>query len=307
MEAFQRRQLSSEGDCIKLPIPACIQAHYVAGGGTEDSPEPPESYLVLENLRSRNFEGAEFSRGLTLIQAESALEAIACLHALSLTMKVKESQPLSEKYPFLFQTARATDSYQHLVERGLPQLTRFLERRPGMETILESLLAIRPRTKEIIASLLAPEGPLALITHTDFWCNNLLFKVGENEEIQCAILDWQMVTYSRPTNDVALLLVSSLPTDLRRKHTAALLDKYWQALIGTCCKLGLDVVGELQYTRQDLDGDYKRSQLLALLLCIGSVDVALGDPMTEQRLIDLLEDFRGEGVLNVDRINNAQS
>ncbi|XP_012259125.1 uncharacterized protein LOC105687807 [Athalia rosae] len=310
LEAFQKRQLAGEDSSIELPdlpIPACVHAHYSPAGGSEESPEPPESFLVLENLRPRGFEGAEFSRGLTLRQAEAALIAVARLHALSLAIKVKEGTSLSERYTFLFQTARATDSYQQLVERGLPQLARFLERRPGLEAVLEALLALRPRTKEIIAALLAPEGPLALITHTDFWCNNLLFRDTEDGVCECAILDWQMVTYSRPTNDVALLLVSSVPTELRRRHTESLLDRYWTVLTNNCSSLGLDIPKDLGYNREDLSRDYRRSLLLALLLCIGSVDVALGDPLTEQRLIDVLEDLHNDGILSGESIEITAS
>lgn len=303
LEAFQKKQLCPPESPIELPIPACIHTHYSAGGGTEDSPELPESFLVLDNLRSKGYEGAEFSRGLTLRQAEAALSAVATLHALSLALKVKENCLLSERYPFLFQTARATDSYQQLVERGLPQLARFLERRPGLEGVLEALLALRPKTKEVISALLAPEGPLALITHTDFWSNNLLFKNEDDGSVRCAILDWQMVTYSRPTNDIALLIVSSLPTELRRRHTQALLDKYWEVLTTTASNLALDIPKDLNYDRPDLDRDYRKSQLLALLLCVGSVDVALGDPLTEQRLIDVLEDFHNDGILTGDVAN----
>lgn len=217
--------------------------------------------------------------------------------------QVKEGRPLAERYPFLFQTAKATDSYQQLVERGLPQLARFLERRPGLEDILECLLTLRPKTKELIAALLAPEEPLALITHTDFWCNNLLFR--DDDLCSCAVLDWQMVTYSRPTNDVALLLISSLPTELRRRHTTSLLDGYWAALTGSALKLGVNVEVDLDHSRVALGEDYRRSQLLALLLCIGSVDVALGDPLTEQRLLDVLQDLHKDGVLSSDIITTA--
>ncbi|GLH13824.1 Uncharacterized protein GBIM_18313, partial [Gryllus bimaculatus] len=145
LEAFQRRQLAAGAAPLPLPIPRCFHARYAAGGcvpegdgegggGDGDaSPTPCESVLVLENLKTRGFRGADFSRGLSLRQAAAALDAVARLHALSLALKVKEGQPLAERYPFLFQTARATDSYQQLVERGLPQLARFLERRPGME------------------------------------------------------------------------------------------------------------------------------------------------------------------------------
>ncbi|KYQ47220.1 putative oxidoreductase dhs-27 [Trachymyrmex zeteki] len=307
LKEFGERQLAKidyDGNKIILPVPRCYHAHYSPAGGTDDSPVPPESMLVLDDLSDDYFTSVEFSKGLTLDQAMAALDAIARIHAHSLSMKVVDGQSLSERYPFLFQTAKATDSYQQLVERGLPQLAHFLESRPGLETVLETLLVLRPRTKDIISALLAPEGPLALITHTDFWSNNLLFRNTGIRGIptECYILDWQMVTYSRPTNDVALLLVSSVPTELRRKYTKTLLDKYWDKLNWTCSYLGLNIIKDLGYTRKDLDKDYRKSQLLALLLCIGSVDVALGDPLTEQRLIDVLEDLYNDGVLTDEAI-----
>ncbi|XP_047098895.1 uncharacterized protein LOC124753083 [Schistocerca piceifrons] len=326
LEAFARRQAGSGADAVRLPIPECYHARYVPPEAETEPGPDGESVLVLEDLRARGFGGADFSRGLSLRQAHAALAAVARLHALSLALKVKGdgegSGPVSlpQRYPFLFQTARATDSYQQLVERGLPQLASFLERRPGLEPVLAALLALRPRTKDIIASLLAPQEPLALITHTDFWCNNLLFRGGNDEgerggvvggepeeeaggsggACECAVLDWQMVTYSRPTNDVALLLVSSVGTALRRERTAELLDGYWSALTAAARSLRLDVQRELAYDRQRLQADYRRSQLLALLLCIGSVDVALGDPLTEQRLIDVLHDLHADGVLDAE-------
>lgn len=291
-----------------LPVPTCYHGRYSPAGGTDDSPVPPESILVLSDLTGDGYTNVKFSEGLTYNETEAALEAIANVHAHSLAFKVVEGVSLPERYPFLFQTAKATDSYQQLVERGLPQLARFLKNRPGLEAILETLLVLRPRTKDIISALLAPEGPLALITHTDFWSNNLLFL--HRTEIRCQIIDWQMITYSRPTNDVALLILSSVPTKLRRKYTKLLLDTYWNKLTFICKAFGLDIPKELGYTREDLDKDYRKSQLLALLLCIGSVDVALGDSLAEQRLIDVLQDLYNDGILTDETIvttNEANS
>lgn len=306
MEKFQKEHLRADTSPIELPIPRCYHAHYSAGSMDEGSPQPPESVLVLENIKPSGYTSADFSRGLTLRQTKAAIEAIARVHALSLCLKVKEGKLLSERYPFLFQTSKATDSYQQLVERGLPQLSSFLEKRPGLEPVLQSLNSIRSNTKELIAALLSPEEPLALITHTDFWCNNLMFKDNDDSSI-CAILDWQMVTYSRPTNDLALLLVSSVQSELRRQHTQELLDGYWASLTDFCQRLGVDVEREHGYTRADLSADYRRSQLLALLLCIGSVDVALGDPFTEQRLLDVLHDLNKDGVLCSDLVTAGDS
>lgn len=296
LEAFKSSNDKSED--IRLPIPKCYYAHY-AVGTTEPEPTPPESVLVLENIKPNGYVSADFSRGLTLRQTIAAVEAIANFHALSLSFKIKEEKCLSERYPFLFQTTRASDSYQQLVERGLPQLSQFLERRPGLENVLTALNDLRPHTKEIIENLLSPEEPMALITHTDFWCNNLMFREDE-QNCLCSIFDWQMVTYSRPTNDLALLLISSVPAELRRIHTEKLLDCYWECFTKICKRMKLDIELELGYDRNKLTEDYKRSQLLALLLCIGSVDLALGNAQMEERLLELLQDLHTEGLLNAD-------
>jgi hypothetical protein len=76
------------------------------------------------------------------------------------------------------------------------------------------------------------------------------------------------------------------------------LDGYWTNLTDTCRRLNLDVEEELGYDRARLAEDYKRSQLLALLLCIGSVDLALGNAQMEERLLALLQDLHDDGLLN---------
>jgi hypothetical protein len=45
----------------------------------------------------------------------------------------------------------------------------------------------------------------------------------------------------------------------------------------------------------------RKSELLALLLCIGSIDVAIGNEDAEQRLLSVLRDFNRDGVLNADQ------
>lgn len=47
----------------------------------------------------------------------------------------------------------------------------------------------------------------------------------------------------------------------------------------------------------------RKSQLLALLLCIGSVDIALGNQEAEQRFLDVLHDLYEEGIMNVEEIS----
>ena len=163
--------------------------------------------------------------------------------------------------------------------------------------MLAKLHKLRPKARDTIADLLRPSSCIATLTHTDFWCNNLLFRQGgDHQSIDCSIVDWQMVTYSRPTNDLALLLVTSVSGDIRRGHTADVLDAYWNALTAHCRTFGLDVEQQLNDTRQDLQAEFQESLLLAVLLGIGSVDLAIGHPDTEQRLCQVLLDLSNDQV-----------
>ena len=52
--------------------------------------------------------------------------------------------------------------------------------------MLVKLHKLRPQAKDTIAELLRPDSAISTLTHTDFWCNNLLFRrrrsVADNVE-----------------------------------------------------------------------------------------------------------------------------
>lgn len=47
----------------------------------------------------------------------------------------------------------------------------------------------------------------------------------------------------------------------------------------------------------------RKSQLLALLLCIGSIDIALGNQEAEQRFLDVLRDLYNDGTLDIEDLS----
>lgn len=89
---------------MSISVPKCFYSRYKSclldpQAGDDSSPEPPESILVLQDMRPLGYQTANLSKGLTLEEAESAIEAIATIHALTLGMKIKEKIDLNEKYP----------------------------------------------------------------------------------------------------------------------------------------------------------------------------------------------------------------
>ncbi|KAK6629863.1 hypothetical protein RUM43_003684 [Polyplax serrata] len=139
-----------------------------------------------------------------------------------------------------------------------------------MADIVDSLNNIRPKTRYLIEVLLRQREPICVITHTDFWSNNLLF-AREN----CAVLDWHMVINGNHNTELFMTM----------NRFVALQE-------------------QLNYGRNDLIVDFKSSKLLALLLCMGSTDMAVRKPSIEQRLLDMLLDLHEDGVLSPEFVNS---
>ncbi|XP_068624502.1 uncharacterized protein [Battus philenor] len=270
-----------------LPIPKCVKARLPdeIGGDSE---------LVLEDVTSIGFDSADFAEGLTVERARSALFAAARLHALSLALREREG-PLDQQFDFLFPCERAAAGYLRLVRRGLPQLEAFLRGRTDCIEEAAAVSALSARAPSLLGTLLRPAEP-APLAHADFWSGNLLFREKEGES-ECIALDWQMVSLGRPMDDVALLLLSSLTPDMRRAVGESLIEEYGDRLEAECVTLGAAASGTA--VRKGLKLDWPRAALRALLLCAGSVDVALGEPRAERRLLEAVKDLHAQGVLSL--------
>lgn len=124
--SFQDTDVSKEDSATMLvSVPTCFYTQYApAISPSQGSPEPPESILVLEDMRSLGykvsrsiarelllaspsisvrigyaFQGANFTSGLTVSQTEAAIRAIVAIHTLSLGLKLKKKVDVNEKYP----------------------------------------------------------------------------------------------------------------------------------------------------------------------------------------------------------------
>ncbi|XP_026485326.1 uncharacterized protein LOC113392916 [Vanessa tameamea] len=268
-----------------LPVPRCIKARLPdeIGGDSE---------LVLEDVTAEGFESADFAEGLTVEKSRAALHAAARLHALSLALRDREG-PLDQRFDFLFPCERAAAGYLRLVRRGLPQLEAFLRGRTDCTEEAAAVSALSARAPSLLETLLRPAEPASL-AHADFWSGNLLFREREGVS-ECIALDWQMVSLGRPMDDVALLLLSSLTPEMRRAAGESLIEDYGNRLEAECARLGTASSGTI--VRRSLKPDWPRAALRALLLCAGSVDVALGEPRAERRLLEAVRDLHAQGIL----------
>ncbi|XP_050680154.1 uncharacterized protein LOC126976054 [Leptidea sinapis] len=212
----------------------------------------------------------------------------------SLALREREG-PLDQRFDFLFPCERAAAGYLRLVRRGLPQLEAFLKGRTDCKGETDAVAALSARAPSLLGTLLRPAEP-APLAHADFWSGNLLFRERDGVS-ECIALDWQMVSLGRPMDDVALLLLSSLTPEMRRTIGDSLIEEYGDRLEAECKRLGAETTGAV--VRRSLKQDWPRAALRALLLCAGSVDVALGEPRAEERLLEAVRDLYSQGVLDL--------
>ena len=252
---------------------------------------------MLEDLTTREFRIESLTRGLSLSQATAAVRALAKIHAASIGYKTKNKIDMRQKFPYLLTVDQALSSFQSLISRGLPLLIAFLQKKDEHKAIREKLQTYnnKNRIPIIIKRAFELSSKLNTLVHCDFWVNNLLFCSKGNETL-CCIIDWQLVTYGSPAIDLALLMTTSLAPDIRRDYRKVLITSYYTELKHHLADFGCGAIME-DYDIVDLEEDMKRTEAMAALVMVGSVDLALGIPKREERVLSMLADYFERNVL----------
>ncbi|HEX3705094.1 MAG TPA: phosphotransferase [Mycobacteriales bacterium] len=114
------------------------------------------------------------------------------------------------------------------------------------------------------------DGPRTLV-HGDYRLDNMLFPDASTTPM---IVDWQTASWGSPATDVAYFIGGSLTTELRREHSVALLDVYYDALVAG---------GVTSYSREQLELDVRLASfggvMMAVMAAILVVQTERGDEM----------------------------
>ena len=119
--------------------------------------------------------------------------------------------------------------------------------------VLEAASWLGDHLGEVIAAYRSP----MCLTHGDFRLDNMLF-VDTASTSAVTVLDWQTVGFGRGATDVAYGIGSGLVGDERRRHEAALVDRYIDGLAAA----GVDVVAD------DVRIDYRLGTVSGLAMAV---------------------------------------
>jgi aminoglycoside/choline kinase family phosphotransferase len=102
---------------------------------------------------------------------------------------------------------------------------------------------------------LARTTPFSVI-HGDYRLDNLLFDGATGE---ATVVDWQTAAIGPPLRDVAYLLGTSLPSEVRREYEKQLLSEYHDALVSE---------GIAEYGFEQCWDDYRLGQLQGPMITV---------------------------------------
>jgi len=232
--------------------------------------------LVLEDLGASGYALADQIAGMTVEQAERAVDAIAAFHASwwetpalhALEWLPTSDHPITMQSDQMFQDGWPLfcEKWEHVLPPG------------GVE--------LGDRVRHVYGDMLRGlgGGPHTIV-HTDFRLDNLFF--GDD----VAVIDWQLMTRSRGPYDIGYLLAQSMDVELRRQHADALLRRWYDAV---CAR------GVTGYTWDEAQVDFAAAVLVALVIPVNAgATIELGNERGEQLLRSISE--RGFGAaLDVD-------
>ncbi|XP_012287918.1 uncharacterized protein LOC105703807 [Orussus abietinus] len=181
-----------------------------------------DGFLVLQDLRKLGF-----SPRSGLFSEESLKSALSCLarfHAASLLTEHRLQKGLLEICPEAFQEASFSNSgklFQCFIT-GV-ELAVVIAENLGLDAS-----RIPQVCEKVFHSVLPSSCKRNVICHGDLWSSNLLF--DETSPPRCLLVDFQLIRYCPPAQDVAYLLHLTTSRDFRKTRGTMMLRYYYSVL-----------------------------------------------------------------------------
>ncbi|KAK7869208.1 hypothetical protein R5R35_001150 [Gryllus longicercus] len=222
----------------------------------------PVEFLVLEDLAPSGFTIADRKRGLGLRHTLLALRTLARFHAASFAL-LKRQPEVAETLPNIWR--KIFESNKEFVEVEIRGAANACRSWPGFEKYADPLEKFKFVALDTYSDLneAKPEA-FNVITHGDFWVNNMMFRYEDGKVKEHRAIDLQISHVASPAADLVYFLSGSLSSNVHEQHQDLLLREYHHELKETLELLGLQAPSlEELLTAVDLHGP------LSLIMTMG--------------------------------------
>ena len=245
--------------------------------------------LVLEDLMTLGFRMANRHDRLDLLHCTLALKDLAKFHAASVALYDKNPNCMDEYVENMY-TEKNRDAIMKFTDPTINALADVVEKWSGFEKYGDKLRLIIPTICDRIIELVKPiPDSLSVLTHGDFWVNNMMFhycpETGKPDQVR--FIDFQMARYSSPVLDLQYFIHTSASEQVRSEYTEHLLQMYHTELQDTLRKLGCY---HHIYTFEQMKKEYEDRSLFGLITACTVLGAVLADPAEAFDMENIKED-----------------
>uniref|UniRef100_A0A182K9B0 CHK kinase-like domain-containing protein n=1 Tax=Anopheles christyi TaxID=43041 RepID=A0A182K9B0_9DIPT len=201
-----------------------------------------ESVIIMEDLRLREFRLWNKHNIIDYAHATLFMTHLGRLHAISLAMKCDQPEKFEPfKLPNPFDVMLKADGpFRNMI---LSQLQMVIDALDEQDTIERAKME---QLREDVFDELARCGtaqlaePYTVVGHGDCWTNNMMFRYEEGIPQEIVLLDWQVMRYVTPVQDLVYFIFCCTDGEFRRKYYHEMIDVYYSSLSTMLAKLQHD-------------------------------------------------------------------
>lgn len=236
----QTKAYSKEVDILSSLFPEVKSALSGGGQGMEWTCKcllTRPDVIVLEDLVLQGFRTPDVRGPITPKHILEAVSCLADLHAASLVYEEKQQpQPyrLGAVYPELLRETFYRHSPNHpgtqMQKAGIELLYALVERLRGADA-LEPIKDDLRRAMDVAYDLQKPSLRFRnVLCHGDLKRENIFFRYADGQPVEAKLIDFQMLRYAPPANDLNSLLYLSTDRAFRSRYYNDVIQHYYTRL-----------------------------------------------------------------------------
>ncbi|GBP47926.1 hypothetical protein EVAR_31466_1 [Eumeta japonica] len=191
-----------------------------------------KEYIVMENLKSSGYKNANSDKQLDFAHGSVVVSTLAKFHALSFIYKTRFPSDYSEVTKQLtdnFMLSRRDYDASGVRKYGKRVFDKFINSLRNAE-YKDKIVKAADNDYNTVLQDFWGNGTINVISHGDYWINNILFKYNKDVPTGAVIIDYQMARHSSLVNDLLSFLGTCFELELRRNHFWELIDVYYKSL-----------------------------------------------------------------------------
>lgn len=193
-----------------------------------------DSIIVTENINYQGYYLNSEKANLDIKYILSSMREIAKFHANAYIMKEKKPEEFFEIVKNIKKCRNPPSENIASIRKSrasVPRIINYLRKHNHDETFCKRLEKFLHNGFEYsITELTKPIEPLATLCHGDFLRNNIFFKKIDNS-IQAKLIDFGMLNYGSPCQDIAHFLYISGNRSHRIDKFHEIFDEYYKTLL----------------------------------------------------------------------------